>query len=158
MNDAELDILLPSGRKLAELKTLQKHLGDFNLITLKLQDPSISLLEVRLIFDEVISAYHSMEFHLAQDAFIVKHPFFESAISCWVCVSVISYQEKYIFLGPVNIFHYIHKKICLCLCSESGFVIRRCNGQKSYIILTIFRISCKHTKIMCISFCPAVNY
>jgi hypothetical protein len=80
MNDVELDILLPSGRELAELKAIQNQLGDFNLITLKLQDPSISLLDVRLIFDEVISCYPSMEFHLAKDARIVKHPSFESAI------------------------------------------------------------------------------
>jgi hypothetical protein len=80
MNDAELDILLPSGRELAQLKTIQNQLSDFNLITLKLQDTSISLLEVRLLFDEAISCYPSMEFHLAEDARIVKHPSFESAI------------------------------------------------------------------------------
>lgn len=80
MHDVELDILLPSGRELAELKTIQNQLVEFNMITLKLQDPSISLLEVRLIFDEVISSYPSMEFHLAEDARIVKHPSFESAI------------------------------------------------------------------------------
>jgi len=80
MNNVELDILIPSARELAGLKTIQNQLGDFNLITLKLQDPSISLLDVRLIFDEVISCYPSMEFHLAKDARIVKHPSFESAI------------------------------------------------------------------------------
>jgi hypothetical protein len=80
MNDFELDILLPSGRELAQLKTIQNQLSDFNLITLKLQDPRISLLEVRLLFDEAISCYPSMEFHLAEDARIVKHPSFESAI------------------------------------------------------------------------------
>jgi hypothetical protein len=80
MNDVELDILLPSGRELADLKSIQNHLGELNMITLKLQDPSISLFEVRLIFDEVISSYPSMEFHLGADARIVKHPSFESAI------------------------------------------------------------------------------
>jgi hypothetical protein len=35
-DDVQLDILPPSGRKSAELKTIQNPLGDFNLITLKL--------------------------------------------------------------------------------------------------------------------------
>ena len=80
MDDDDLDILLPSGRELADLKRIQTQLDDFNLITLKLQDPTISLLEVRLIFDEVIASYPSMEFHLAEDARIVKHSSFETGI------------------------------------------------------------------------------
>jgi hypothetical protein len=62
------------------LKKIQNHLVDFNLITLKLQDSSLSLVEVRLLFDEVITSYPSMAFHLAENASIVKHPSFESAV------------------------------------------------------------------------------
>lgn len=65
-------------KKASGFSNLMSHLRD--MITLKLQDPSISLFEVRLIFDEVISSYPSMEFHLGADAPIVKHPSFESAI------------------------------------------------------------------------------
>lgn len=80
MDDNDLDILVPSGRELADLKKIQTQLDDFNMITLKLQDPSISLLEVRLIFDEVVASYPSMKFHLAEDARIVKHPSFETGV------------------------------------------------------------------------------
>jgi hypothetical protein len=80
MNDAELETLLPSDQELAALKTIQSELDDFYLISQKLQDPSISLFEVRLLFDEVISSYPSMELHLGEGASIVKNPFFESAI------------------------------------------------------------------------------
>ena len=38
------------------------------------------MLDVRLIFDEVIKTHPSMAHHLAKDASIVKHPKFESAI------------------------------------------------------------------------------
>jgi hypothetical protein len=80
MDDYDLNVPLPSGRELAELKIVREHLCDFNLITKKLQDPSISLLDVRVIFDEVISSYPSMNCYLAKDADIVINPFFESAI------------------------------------------------------------------------------
>ena len=80
LDDLAVNILMPSGRELNQLKMVQKQLVDFNLITLKLQDPSITLLDVRLIFDEVILSYPEMEHYLAKDARIVKNPIFESAI------------------------------------------------------------------------------
>lgn len=80
MDDDELNMLIPSGRELSDLKNIKKELAELNEITLKLQDPNISMLDVRLIFDIVIKAHPSMEYHLAKDARIVKHPQFESAI------------------------------------------------------------------------------
>ena len=80
MRDHELDQLIPSGRDLANLKELGAQMQDFEIVTKKLQDPSISLQDVRLIFDEVISVYPSMKNQLAKDADIVKHPSFESGI------------------------------------------------------------------------------
>jgi hypothetical protein len=80
MDDDELNLLIPSGRDLSDLKCIKKELAEFNQITLKLQDPDISILDVRLIFDEVIKTHPSMAHHLAKDASIVKHPKFESAI------------------------------------------------------------------------------
>ena len=80
MDDDELNLLIPSGRELSDLKCIKKELAEFNQITLKLQDPDISMLDVRLIFDEVIKTHPSMAHHLAKDASIVKHPKFESAI------------------------------------------------------------------------------
>jgi hypothetical protein len=80
MDDDELNLLIPSGRELSDLKCIKKELAEFNQITLKLQDPDISMLDVRLIFDEVIKTHPSMAHHLAKDASIVEHPKFESAI------------------------------------------------------------------------------
>lgn len=72
--------MIPSGRDLASLKSIQQDLAEFNKITLKLQDSTITMLDVRMIFDEIISSYPSMRHHLAEDAQIVKVPLFESAI------------------------------------------------------------------------------
>ena len=80
MRDHELDQLVPSGRDLANLKELGTQRQDFEIVTKQLQDPSISLQDVRLIFDEVNSWYPSMKNQLAKDAVIVKHPAFESGI------------------------------------------------------------------------------
>ena len=72
--------MIPSGRDLASLKSIQQDLAEFNKITLKLQDSTITMLDVRMIFDEIISSYPSMRHQLAEDAQIVKVPLFESAI------------------------------------------------------------------------------
>lgn len=80
MNDAELNVLIPSGRQLMDLKRLQKDMQKFERVTLKLQNPSITLLTVRDIFDETVKQYPTMAHYLAKDAIIVKNPVFETAI------------------------------------------------------------------------------
>jgi hypothetical protein len=105
MDDIDLNVLLPSGREVSELKMLRQHLCEFNIITKQLQDPSISLLDVRLIFDEVIGSYPEMEFYLAKDAKIVKHPSFESAI-CKVISnqqSLLDFEERRYLLPFVRL-------------------------------------------------------
>jgi hypothetical protein len=64
-------------------------LKTFETVTKRLQLADISLLDVRLIFDEVIKIYPSMSSRLGTDADIVKYPFFESGIC-----KVIDAQEE----------------------------------------------------------------
>ena len=80
MRDPALNRLIPSGLDVEALKRLQKDMKKFDKVTVKLQKSSITLLEVRVIFDETIRRFPSMGFYLAPNAAIVKNPQFEKAI------------------------------------------------------------------------------
>lgn len=82
LDQSDVDLLqnIPSGPQLVELEVLRKNLKTFEIVTKRLQLADISLLDVRLIFDEVIKSYPSMASRLGAEASIVKYPFFESGI------------------------------------------------------------------------------
>ena len=67
-DDIDLMPLIPTLVQLRELKSLIVHLNKFASVTKKLQDPSITLSQVRAMFDGMISKYPIMQLHLAADA------------------------------------------------------------------------------------------
>lgn len=73
MDDIDLNVLLPSGKDYEELKQIRIQMEDFENVTRHLQDPKITVLDSRLIFDEVINDYPSMAHYLAEDSQIVKN-------------------------------------------------------------------------------------
>jgi hypothetical protein len=78
--DPELAIHFPTGMENVRLQRLFKDMQEFEIITKQLQKVSCSLSDVRAIFDETISTYPAMAFHLASDAQIVQSPNFEKGI------------------------------------------------------------------------------
>ena len=80
MRDPARNRLMPSGFDVEALKRLQKDMKKLDKVTVKLQNSSITLLEVRDLFDETIKRFPSMGFYLAPNANIVKNSKFENAI------------------------------------------------------------------------------
>ena len=79
-SDEELAQHIPSGREMIELQKLLDDMAQFESITKKLQESTISLSDVRSLFDTVIESYPTMNYYLADDAQIVHCPEFESGI------------------------------------------------------------------------------
>jgi len=77
LDETDLDLLqhIPSGPRLVKLESLRKDLKTFEKVTKRLQLADLSLLDVRLLFDEVIKSYPSMSSKLGTDASIVKLPY-----------------------------------------------------------------------------------
>lgn len=82
LDQTDIDLLqhIPSGPQVVQLESLRKDLKTFEKVTKRLQLADISLLDVRLLFDEVIKSYPSMSSRLETDASIVRYPYFESGI------------------------------------------------------------------------------
>ena len=79
-SDKALVCNLPSGRECLLLQKLLEDLTELESITIQLQESSISLSDVRSIFDVCIESYPLMKHYLAADAKIVHCPNFESGI------------------------------------------------------------------------------
>jgi hypothetical protein len=79
-SDNELIRHIPSGPDMVRLGNLREDLKIFEKVTKRLQFADITMLDVRLIFDEMLTIYPSMEQQLKMDAPIVKYPCFESGI------------------------------------------------------------------------------
>lgn len=80
--DDEFDdtLSLPKKSTIAQLTNLFAKMKDFYSVTLKLQLPRLTLLDVRKLFDFTISSYPSMSKYLDSRADIVTSPDFESAL------------------------------------------------------------------------------
>jgi uncharacterized protein YueI len=80
MDDSALNRVLPRGRDLEALKDIRTEMIEFETVTKTLQESKLTVMEVRLIFDEIINIYPSMSHHLDADASIVRNTAFESGI------------------------------------------------------------------------------
>jgi hypothetical protein len=100
LDQSDVDLLrhIPSGPQVVLLEALRKDLKTFDTVTKRLQLADISLLDVRLIFDELVKNYPSMSSRLGADARIVKFPYFESGIC-----KVIDGQEEHLSLEESTI-------------------------------------------------------
>ncbi|RQM20945.1 hypothetical protein B5M09_010189, partial [Aphanomyces astaci] len=67
---------------------LTTQLTDLNSVTLALQDESLTLADVRMLFDEVVVKYPGAEVRLGPDASVVEDPTFESGV-----VKVLQHME-----------------------------------------------------------------
>jgi hypothetical protein len=79
-NDTELMQFIPTGPDLVRIQSLQKHLKIFEEVTKQLQKSDITMLDCRLIFDEILSRYPEMAGTLSTEASIIKFKDFENAI------------------------------------------------------------------------------
>lgn len=79
-NAPELIDLWPSARENGDLNEMVEHSDKLNSVTKALQSESLSLLDVRLLFDEVIMIYPSMSQYLSEAAEIVHSHCFENAV------------------------------------------------------------------------------
>ncbi len=66
--DSELLKALPTVREMSELNRAKDCLKAFEPVTKQLQDPSMNLNDVRMIFDQSIQDYPSLVNYLAADA------------------------------------------------------------------------------------------
>ena len=98
---------------------------DFEIVTKQLQDPSISLQDVQLIFDEVISLYPSMRNQLAKDADIVKHPSFESGIC-----KVLSKEESLLINDELILLKRFERAEAETIEAENETIIQRAMKRK----------------------------
>ena len=78
--DTEIAELLPSPSEELKLQDLLVDLTDIQSVFLKLQEDSITLAEVRRLFDALILRFYSMCKYLSERAEIVDNPQFEAAI------------------------------------------------------------------------------
>jgi len=76
----EIRNLLPSLQQEYQLTELLGHLTKLESITKTLQQASISMADVRTLFDDLIEEYPIMRHHLAPDAAIVLSASFEAAV------------------------------------------------------------------------------
>ncbi|ETK87766.1 hypothetical protein L915_07844, partial [Phytophthora nicotianae] len=83
--DDAMAVLMPIRREESQLETLLDELKAFESSSKKLQSAEgLSLLDVRDIFDALITEHSGVESYLAADAAIVQQPEFEDA-----CISVL---------------------------------------------------------------------
>ena len=79
-DDIEIMALIPTALNCIKLRELLEVLNKFESITKKLQDASITMDEVRILFDGIILLHPTMKSHLSPDATIVANPTLESGI------------------------------------------------------------------------------
>ncbi|RQM21052.1 hypothetical protein B5M09_013373 [Aphanomyces astaci] len=75
-----IDMLLLNSRQERDVELLIAQLTDLNSLTLALQDESLTLADVRLMFDDVVVQYPSAEVCLGPDVNVVEDPTFESGV------------------------------------------------------------------------------
>ncbi|EGZ08117.1 hypothetical protein PHYSODRAFT_527104 [Phytophthora sojae] len=78
-DDDDIVSLMPSHRQENRLRALRDQLLDFQGATMKLQEDSTTLLDVRDIFDALVEKHPVVDKYLAADAAIVKDPDFEAS-------------------------------------------------------------------------------
>ena len=88
-DEYEIMCLIPSLVQTKQLKDLMVNLSNFQSVTKKLQDPCITMNQVRAIFDGVIELYPVMKSYLIADAKIVQNATLEQEI-----VKVLDGQEE----------------------------------------------------------------
>ncbi|RHY10630.1 hypothetical protein DYB36_006775 [Aphanomyces astaci] len=71
-----------------DVELLIAQLTDLNSVTLVLQDESLTLADVRMLFDDVVVQYPGAEVRLGPDASVVEDPTFESGV-----VKVLQHME-----------------------------------------------------------------
>ncbi|RQM29283.1 hypothetical protein B5M09_013613 [Aphanomyces astaci] len=76
----DIDMLLLNSRQDRDVDLLIAQLTDLNSVTLALQDESLTLADVRMLFDEVVVQYSGAEVRLGPDASVVEDPTFESGV------------------------------------------------------------------------------
>ena len=81
LNHPEVNEHLPYGRKVNSLEALEKNLKVFESVTKALQDPSINLAQVRLLFEKISAKYPTLERRLRTDAALVFCKDFENGIA-----------------------------------------------------------------------------
>jgi hypothetical protein len=79
-SDETLASILPTPVEMITLKGIMKHLEQFQSTTIALQHSERNLEEVRVIFDEMLIHYPTMDYYLASNGSIVHSPDFENAI------------------------------------------------------------------------------
>ena len=89
LNNPEVNVFIPDGRKMNELEGLLKDFKKFESVTKALQSTSINLAEVRILFDSVKSLFPTLENRLREDASLVFDEHFQTGI-----VKIINGQEK----------------------------------------------------------------
>ena len=78
--DTEISEMLPSPPKELKLLDLLVDRTDIQSVILKLQEVSITIAEVRRLFDALILRFYSMCKYLSERAEIVDNPQFDAAI------------------------------------------------------------------------------
>jgi hypothetical protein len=89
LNNMEINVFIPDGRKLNELEQLEKDSKKFESITKALQSASINLAEVPILFDSISSNFPSVQGRLAVNGSLVFNEPFETGI-----VKVINGKES----------------------------------------------------------------
>ncbi|KAE9093331.1 hypothetical protein PF010_g17523 [Phytophthora fragariae] len=79
MDDDDIVSLMPTRRQDNRVRALRDQLRDFQSATMKLQEDSTTLLDVRDIFVALVEKHPVVDKYLAADAAIVKDPDFEAA-------------------------------------------------------------------------------
>jgi len=79
-DEVEIEGRLLSQRELREASTLNEELKLLSSVMTKLQDPSLTLLQARMLFDGTLSKFPQMHAHLSADSKIIHSPYFESGI------------------------------------------------------------------------------
>ncbi|KAE9181133.1 hypothetical protein PF005_g22991, partial [Phytophthora fragariae] len=78
--DDELADFIPTPRENVRLKELYEDLKNLESLSKKLQTSSVSLLDVRMLFDHVMKHYPTTKAQLAATSTLVKFPDFENGI------------------------------------------------------------------------------
>ncbi|KAE9222005.1 hypothetical protein PF002_g15411 [Phytophthora fragariae] len=78
--DDELADFIPTPRENVRLKELYEDLKNLESVSKKLQTSSVSLLDVRMLFDHVMKHYPITKAQLAATSTLVKFPDFENGI------------------------------------------------------------------------------
>jgi hypothetical protein len=91
LNHPEVNEHLPDGRNVNSLEALEKNLKVFESVTKALQNPSINLAQVRLLFEKISVKYPTIQRRLCTDAALVFCKDFENGI-----VKIIDGKEEHL--------------------------------------------------------------